>query len=250
MSFVHPWALIDNRLNRFFSLSLVLLIGLVLLLAKLVLLFGGAHDKPEPPREQSTETSVFPELELDPTHLADDKFIPWPETLPEPAAGPETTANSASDADADGLGSFDPSTLTEGEITALKQLMARRQALDERETMLDMRAELNMLTESRLDQQIEKLTELRNQLAALTKDLDDAEERRIARLVKIYETMKPKAAAAIFNRLEITILIHVIDRMKEAKSAAVLAKMDPAIAKRVTTELAKKKDRPSLGGKV
>ena len=60
--------------------------------------------------------------------------------------------------------------------------------------------------------------------------------------------MKPKAAAEIFNRLEIPVLLHVVERMKEAKSAVVLGKMNPAIAKRVTSELAKRKERPTLDG--
>jgi flagellar motility protein MotE (MotC chaperone) len=111
-----------------------------------------------------------------------------------------------------------------------------------------MRAELNGQAEARLDEQIGRLAELKVQLEALLKGLDDTEERKLARLVKIYETMKPKAAAEIFNRLETPVLLHVIERMKETKSAAVLGKMDPAIAKRITSELAKKKERPTLPG--
>ncbi len=52
--------------------------------------------------------------------------------------------------------------------------------------------------------------------------------------------MKPKAAAEIFNRLEMPILIRVVERMRAPKSADVLARMDPAKAKQVTAELAKR----------
>ena len=185
---------------------------------------------------------------LEPTLLNEEDFVPWPLNLPEPAAGPESNETTATDSDGLIEPAFDPSKITDGEFLALQQLAARRQALDKREELLEIRAELNGQAEARIDKQIEQLAELKTQLEALMKGLDETEERKIARLVKIYETMKPKAAAEIFNRLEIPILLHVVERMKEAKSAAVLGKMDPAIAKRVTTELARKKERPALVG--
>ncbi len=39
-----------------------------------------------------------------------------------------------------------------------------------------------------------------------------------AGLVKVYETMKPRDAAAIFNDMDLPVLLQVLDRMKEAKS--------------------------------
>ncbi|MEZ5932844.1 MAG: hypothetical protein R3F54_12950 [Alphaproteobacteria bacterium] len=187
--------------------------------------------------------------------------VAWPLILPEPAAGPAGQGDAGSgplvddpavfDAPSpigDLASAFDPSDLTDGQIEALQQLSARRQELDERERLLDMRAELNGRTEERLDQQIRQLAALKEQIEALVNGLDEDEEKKLVQLVKIYETMKPKAAAEIFNRLEISVLLHVVERMKEAKSAVVLGRMDPAIAKRVTVELAKRKERPSLNG--
>ena len=46
-------------------------------------------------------------------------------------------------------------------------------------------------------------------------------------LVKLYESMKPRDAAAIFNELDMPVLLQVLDRMKEAKAAPVLAAMQP-----------------------
>ena len=175
----------------------------------------------------------------------DNAFAPWPTVLPEPAAGPADQEGRPSRPDESAI-SFDPSTLTEGQIQALQQLAARRQELDERERLLDMRAELNGQTEERLDRQIDRLSALKERIEALMVSLDEGEEQKLARLVKIYETMKPKAAAEIFNRLEISVLLNVVERMKEAKSAVVLGKMNPAVAKRVTTELAKRRERPDL----
>jgi flagellar motility protein MotE (MotC chaperone) len=57
-------------------------------------------------------------------------------------------------------------------------------------------------------------------------------------LVKVYETMKPKDAATIFNDLAMPVLLQVLDRMKDAKAAAVMAAMNPDKARDVTAELA------------
>jgi flagellar motility protein MotE (MotC chaperone) len=98
--------------------------------------------------------------------------------------------------------------LSQGEIEVLHQLAERRAALERREQQLDRHAALLATAE--------------------------------ADLVKIYETMKPKAAAEIFNRLEMPILIRVIERMRAPKSVDVLARMEPAKAKQVTAELARR----------
>ena len=67
------------------------------------------------------------------------------------------------------------------------------------------------------------------------------------RLVKIYESMKPKDAARIFAELELSILLDVISRMREQKSASILAAMDPIQAKTVTSELALRNQLPEPG---
>lgn len=244
MTLAAPMAVLGGWFDRIFSLGLVLVLASGLTLAKTITMVTELDGKLPTRWLTSSENAdsislSSPEI----TTLDEDQFVPWPSVLPEPAAGPE---NDLASAPVDNLPSFDLSELTEGEKVALQQLMSRREALDEREEMLDMRAELNGRVEVKLDQQIAKLTELKNRLEDLIKGLDETEELKLARLVKIYETMKPKAAAAIFDRLEIPILLHVIERMKETKSAAVLEKMSPAIAKRITTELARKKERPTL----
>ena len=57
-------------------------------------------------------------------------------------------------------------------------------------------------------------------------------------LVKLYESMKPRDAATIFNDLDMTVLLGVVDRMKDAKAAPVLAAMQPDKARELTTKLA------------
>ena len=242
---------LPTSLNRWrnrvlnYGMGLTLLVGLAL--AKITLLATNLTQQ-----DQLSWPEQFGKQERllavpDPVTPSDEDFVPWPNVLPEPAAGPDGDFSGPATPFGDAEPAFDPTTLTEGQIQALQQLSARRQQLEEREQLLDMRAEVNAQTETRLDEQIKQLAELRTSIEALMTDLDEAEEQRIARLVKIYETMKPKSAAEIFNRLDMNVLLHVIERMKENKSAVVLGKMDPTTAKNVTKELAKRKERPELG---
>ncbi len=91
-----------------------------------------------------------------------------------------------------------------------------------------------------LEGQIARLSKLRDQIASAVEQHDAAEEAKLKSLIKIYEAMKAKAAAEIFNRLEMPVLLRVVAGMRELKSADVLARMDPVKARQVTIELAKR----------
>jgi len=84
---------------------------------------------------------------------------------------------------------------------------------------------------------------LQSQLAGLDAQRQQREEANWQSLVKVYETMKPRDAAAIFNDLQMPVLLPLIGHMKEAKAAAILAAMAPDKAREVTAQLAKSKGR-------
>ena len=67
-------------------------------------------------------------------------------------------------------------------------------------------------------------------------------------LVKIYENMKPKDAARIFEDLELDTLLEVSERMKERKLAGIIAKMSPQKAREITIELRRLRNLPQVGG--
>ncbi|MGH6912681.1 MAG: MotE family protein, partial [Geminicoccales bacterium] len=187
------------------------------------------------------------------------------DALPEPAAGPRSPSyeGDGSPGDQAAAGAepsaepepdtqapppLDPARLTASEIEVLQQLAARRAELEQREDRLELREALLGTAEARLLEQAERLNQLRAEVEALVEQVDQKEEARLRNLVKIYEAMKPKAAAEIFNRLELPLLVQVVQRMREARAADVLARMDPVKAKQVTAELARR-SRPSAGEK-
>jgi flagellar motility protein MotE (MotC chaperone) len=142
-----------------------------------------------------------------------------------------------------------PGRLSPSEIEVLQQLAERRTTLERREQELDRRAALLATAEANVATQLERLEQLRAEIAATIATHDAKEDEKLAGLVKIYETMKPKAAAEIFDRLEMGVLIKVVERMRAPKSADVLARMDPAKAKQVTAELARRTELLSAAGR-
>jgi flagellar motility protein MotE (MotC chaperone) len=134
-----------------------------------------------------------------------------------------------------------PAPMTDGEKAVLLDLRARREQLDAREAALTARESMLAAAEKKLTAQIGELQALQQRLEALDASRKQQESAAWQGLVKVYEDMKPRDAAAIFNDLGMPVLVQVIDRMKEAKAAAILAAMLPDKARDVTTQLAQKR---------
>jgi flagellar motility protein MotE (MotC chaperone) len=62
----------------------------------------------------------------------------------------------------------------------------------------------------------------------------------------MYETMKPKDAAAIFDQLEMPVLLRVARAINPRKMAPIMAKMDPGKAKDLTAGLAVDQVEPTI----
>lgn len=139
---------------------------------------------------------------------------------------------------------FDPTSVTEAEFQVLQRLAGRRAELDKLRHDVALRENLLAATEKRLNSKLAELTGLKNRIQELLKKHDKQQEAKLKSLVKIYETMKPKNAARIFEQLEMDILLDVVERMREAKTAIIFAAMDPAKAKAVTSRLAERRELP------
>ncbi len=127
-----------------------------------------------------------------------------------------------------------------------KLLAGRREQLDKRAQELDARETLVGVAEQRVDQKIKEMGVLRKQLETLLGQANTAQQEQLENLVKVYEIMKPKEAAKIFEALEMPILLGVIQKMKPARTAAILAEMDAEKAKEITTALSKRDQLPQI----
>lgn len=129
------------------------------------------------------------------------------------------------------------------EVDVLESLSARRQELDALEQELALREKVLKATEARIDNKISEMTAMSTELKELLVTYDKEENAKISSLVKVYEAMKPKDAARIFDELDMDILLMVVDRMSERRVAPVLAEMNPSKAKDVTQQLADQQRR-------
>lgn len=164
------------------------------------------------------------------------------EAAPTKSSAPEAGQPAVLDR---GTPSFDVTDVSASEIELLENLVARREALEARARELDMREKLLAAAEQRVDA---KITELKKIEATVGKVINEREESKIRSLVKIYESMKAKDAARIFNQLDRDTVLAVVERMRETKAAAIIAQMDANKAKAVTTDLARQSALPRPGG--
>ncbi len=127
---------------------------------------------------------------------------------------------------------------SEAEQRVLLDLRKRRDELDAREAAMRARQSVLDATEQKLDQRVGELKALQARLEQLDGERRQKDDADWLGLVTLYEKMKPRDAARIFDELEMPVLVRLVDRMKEAKAAAILAAMIPDKARETTTELA------------
>ncbi|MCL2468708.1 MAG: hypothetical protein FWF24_00525 [Alphaproteobacteria bacterium] len=167
------------------------------------------------------------------------------EPAPQPQPTPEAAPPQAAPAPAPQPRYSAPVTLSP-DSDLYKQLSGRREELDKREGELAKRLALLEVAEKRVDQKLKEMETLRAQLQTLLNQADAAQAAQIDSLVKIYEIMKPKEAARIFEALDMHVLLGVVKRMKPARSAPILAEMSPEKAMEVTTALTRQDRLPQM----
>lgn len=140
----------------------------------------------------------------------------------------------------DGAGNIVPMAdgASGAEEAVLERLGARRKELDAREAELDMKMALVEAAEKRIAERTAALEALEARIKALVEEKKTADERQFASIVAMYETMKPKEAAAIFDQLEMPVLLRVASAMSPRKMAPIMAKMEPRKAKDLTANMA------------
>jgi flagellar motility protein MotE (MotC chaperone) len=125
-----------------------------------------------------------------------------------------------------------------GERAVLERLQERRQELDDRNRSIDMRESLLKAAEQRINAKLVELRGMETQIDGAQASRQKNDVARFKDLVAMYENMRSKDAARIFDRLDLKILVDVSTRMKPAKMAEILGLMAPEAAERLTVELA------------
>jgi flagellar motility protein MotE (MotC chaperone) len=150
----------------------------------------------------------------------------------------------------DGAGNLVPLAQKDGaqpsEDAINERLSARRAELDQREDELDMRMALVEAAEKRIDERTAVLQQLEARINAMVDEKRTLEESQFTAVVAMYETMKPKDAAAIFDKLDMNVLLRVARAINPRKMAPIMAKMDATKAMELTAGLAVDQVEPTI----
>ena len=147
----------------------------------------------------------------------------------------------SADAKAGGAsGAIDPDhpPPTAGERAVLESLNQRRQELEARARELDLRENLLAATEKRVEARLAEIKEAEARINATVHKKDEAEAARFKSLVSMYENMKAKDAAKIFDRLDMRVLLELASQINPRRMSDILAQMSPDVAERLTGEIA------------
>ncbi|MFH2060619.1 MAG: hypothetical protein ABIJ59_17175 [Pseudomonadota bacterium] len=121
----------------------------------------------------------------------------------------------------------------------------------EQKIMLEQKKQLQAF-EEQIDEKIENLEALKKQIAEDMALLDKKKtqkeqekeatyETQMRRLVKTYESMKPKAAAPIIDKMNLEVAQEIFLRMKEAAASQILSFVDSEKAAKISERLAFKR---------
>jgi flagellar motility protein MotE (MotC chaperone) len=125
-----------------------------------------------------------------------------------------------------------------GERAILGRLQDRRETLESRGRELDMRESLIKAAEKRLEAKVQEMKDVEARVKVESGVRTKVEVDRFKGIVAMYENMKPKDAARIFDRLNMNILVEVATAMKSRTMSQILAQMSSDAAERLTVELA------------
>ena len=174
---------------------------------------------------------------------------------PKPAvAAPEVTKP-------DGVVLYPEQTtpVSPSERAILERLQSRRQELEARAREVDIRESLLKAAEKRIESKVEEMKAVESRISTTTTQKAESDAARFKGIITMYEGMKPKDAAKVFDRLEMPVLFEIASQIAPRKMSDILGLMQPESAERLTVEMARRAgsdksatvaDLPKIEGKV
>ena len=133
-----------------------------------------------------------------------------------------------------------PPQISASERAILERLQGRRQELETRAREIDIRESLLKAAEKRIESRVDELKGVEAGIKTATEQKSEADGARFKGIVTMYEGMKPKDAAKIFDRLEMPVLFEIASQIAPRKMSDILGLMQPEAAERLTVELARR----------
>ncbi|MEA2864523.1 MAG: hypothetical protein QOC84_2479 [Bradyrhizobium sp.] len=182
-------------------------------------------------------------------------------SVEKPKDPPKTAAPAPEATRPDGVMVFPEQSqpVSASERAILERLQSRRQELEARAREIDIRESLLKAAEKRVEGRVDELKGVESRISTAIQQKADADAARFKGLVTMYEGMKPKDAAKVFDRLEMSVLFEIASQIAPRKMSDILGLMSPEAAERLTVEMARRAgsdksasvaDLPKIEGKV
>jgi flagellar motility protein MotE (MotC chaperone) len=133
-----------------------------------------------------------------------------------------------------------PQSVSPSERAILERLQARRQELEQRAREIEIRESLLKSAEKRIEGRVEEMKATEARITTATGQKSEEDAARFKGIITMYESMKPKDAAKVFDRLEMSVLYEIASKIAPRKMSDILGLMQPEAAERLTVELARR----------
>ena len=223
---------------RVIPVVLIAIFGLaVLKIAGLVIDGGYVFDyQPQKTtRSWAQETLNFPGSKIDPADVTGSTPKPKEEAAKPAVPAPEV-------AKPDGVVVYPEQTqpVSASERAILERLQSRRQELEARAREIDIRENLLKAAEKRIESRVEEMKAVESRITTATGQKAETDAARFKGIITMYEGMKPKDAAKVFDRLEMSVLFEIASQIAPRKMSDILGLMAPEAAERLTIEMARR----------
>jgi flagellar motility protein MotE (MotC chaperone) len=184
---------------------------------------------------------------------------PKEERLKEEAAKPAVAAPEVAKPEGAAVVPAQGAPVSPSERAILERLQSRRQELEARAREIDIRESLLKAAEKRIESKVQEMKAVESRIAAVGEQKTEADAARFKGIITMYESMKPKDAAKVFDRLEMPVLFEIASQIAPRKMSDILGLMSTEAAERLTTEMARRAgpdksasaaDLPKIEGKM
>jgi flagellar motility protein MotE (MotC chaperone) len=223
---------------RVIPVVLIAIFGLVVLKVAGLVIDGGYvfdYQPQKTTRSWAQETLNFPGSKIDPADVTGSTPKPKEEAAKPAAPAPEV-------AKPDGVVVYPEQTqpVSASERAILERLQSRRQELEARAREIDIRENLLKAAEKRIETRVEEMKAVESRITTATGQKAETDAARFKGIITMYEGMKPKDAAKVFDRLEMSVLFEIASQIAPRKMSDILGLMAPEAAERLTVEMARR----------
>jgi len=187
----------------------------------------------------------------------DDK--PKEERLKEEAAKPPVAPPEVTRLEGTVVVPAQGAPVSPSERAILERLQSRRLELEARAREIDIRESLLKAAEKRIESKVQEMKAVESRISAVTEQKTETDAAHFKGIITMYENMKPKDAAKVFDRLEMPVLFEIASQIAPRKMSDILGLMSTEAAERLTTEMARRAgpdksasaaDLPKIEGKM